>query len=40
MTFNHEDTADLTQETFVKAFGHYPNLKKNLHFLLGYIELE
>tara|TARA_B100002019_G_C21176101_1_gene551200 strand:+ start:319 stop:963 length:645 start_codon:yes stop_codon:yes gene_type:complete len=32
MTFNHEDTADLTQETFVKAFRSLPKFKEKSAF--------
>ena len=32
MTFNHEDSADLTQETFVKAFRSLSKFKKKIIF--------
>ena len=32
MTFNHEDSADLTQDTFVKAFRSLSKFKKEIIF--------
>ena len=40
MTMNHTDAADLTQETFVKAFRSISKFKKKSTFLLGYTVLE
>jgi hypothetical protein len=35
MTLNHSDAADLTQETFVKLFVLFRNLRENLLFYLA-----
>ena len=34
MTFNHDDTSDLTQETFVKAFRSLNKFKKSVFFYM------
>ena len=38
MTMNHSDAADLTQETFVKAFRSISKFKQKSSFSLGFTE--